>query len=227
MTPLGSALGFEGSSKRMNTAEGRSVDVMSKPVKIIGSAGLFLVIIFSLVFILHGPRPKAQKAIHSEQVILSDVDDVLMQYDIPGKDFLASFPAAPQHVAGYQNVIQNGQKVGYDIYVAQSRLGTTYMVNVIRYPQTFDVSVSEKILKSAVDEIRSSNPANDITKSELSTYNGLPSIDFVVENPLAEIQGRAILKGTTLFVISVAGENKDTLHKHYEKFLSSFSFPKN
>ncbi len=199
---------------------------MNKPAKIIGTVGLLLVGIFSLIFVLHGPRSKSQKTAPPQQVMLSDVDDLLMEYIIPGKQFNASFPAAPQHVSGNQNVLQDGEKLGYDIYIAQSRLGTTYMVNVIQYPPTFNVSLSEKILKSAVDEICSSNPANTITKSDVGTFSGFPSLDFVVENPLAEIQGRVILKGTTLFVISVAGENKDTLHKHYEKFLSSFSFPK-
>jgi hypothetical protein len=199
---------------------------MNKPARIILSIGLLLVIIFTLIFFLHGHRSKPPKSVHTGQTMVSDVDDLLMEYVIPGKVFFASFPAAPQHVSGYQNVIQNGQKVGYDIYIAQSRLGTMYMVNVIKYPSAFDVSFPEKILKAAVDEICSSNPANAIVKSELGTFNGFPSLDFAVENPLAEIQGRAILKGTTLFVISVAGENKDLLHKHLEKFLSSFSFSK-
>jgi hypothetical protein len=199
---------------------------MSKRAKIIVSVGVLLGIVFSLIFFLHGHHATPQKITRSDQAMLSDVDDLLMEYVIPGKDFFASFPAAPHHVSGDQNIIQDGQKVGYDIYIAHSRLGTMYMVNVIRYPSTFDVSVPEKILKSAVDEICSSNPANAITKSELGTFSGFPSLDFVVENPLAEIQGRVILKGTTLFVISVASENKDLLHKHFEKFLLSFSFQK-
>ena len=173
-----------------------------------------------MFFFVHKADPS--RSVKESQV--DDIEDSLFSYTSENHHFTAGFPVVPHHVSGGNADEKTGDTIGYEVFVAKSRLGTTYMLSIVSYPESFDVRLPQKVLKNALDEIVAGDGKNVVKTSCFSTYQGFPSLDYVVENPLAEVKGKAVLKGHTLYVISVAHENKGALEQHFEKFLSSFSF---
>jgi len=138
------------------------------------------------------------------------------------KRFVVELPNTPHHAHETRNISGSHGRISYDMYVAQSRLGTTFMINVIEYPTQFDPSSSESILNGVFNDIVAGNDSSQVVHNELGTFLDCPSIDFVLSHPRGNLKVRAFLHERLLFVLSVADKDVNALDSLFSQFVDSF-----
>jgi hypothetical protein len=182
---------------------------------------IFVLIAFALIIpvatYLFLPKPKLPKSEIKRPLSIDGAWKVFTS-----KRFTVELPGQPHHAHETSTVPDSKEKIGYDMYVTQSRLGTTFMINVIEYPPSFNTDSSEPILTAVLNDIMAANDSNTIIHKEYGSFFNYPSIEFVLNNTQANLRVRAFLRDKTLFILSVADTDIDTLDGAFSKFVESF-----
>jgi len=137
--------------------------------------------------------------------------------------FTIELPAILQHASEMVPITGSNEFIRYTMYVGQSKRGTTFMINVIDYPEKFDTSNTEQLLNNVVKEMVAGKESNRVEDEVRDFFLGFPSADFVVSNHVGFMHVRAFLCDHSLFVLSVADSDKTETNKAFESFVNSFS----
>jgi hypothetical protein len=191
---------------------------MEQKTKLFAGVIFAVVIILSFFYFFNPKQPPVTTA--AIPVVL--VVDEWREFRSPSERFIVSFPTPPQRAIESIPMPSSDERIRYDMVLSQAKTGTICMVNIIDYPSSVDVSNSEAVLTTAIQEIVSGNQANHLVKSEKTTFQGLPAMDFVIVNQDATIQGMAILKGSALFMLSVADHDPAVVASTFKKLADSF-----
>jgi hypothetical protein len=167
---------------------------------------------------LYSPKPDQMPS----QIPVRTVEKEWQEYSSPSNRFSVILPELPQHVVGGRPMPTGKEEIHYDTFLSMAKEGTVILINVIDYPSSVNVTDTKGVLQAAVDEIRGSNPANQILKNEVGVSLGYPSMDFTIGNKEAAVQGRAILKGHALFVLTVADPDPRVASSVFTKMADSF-----
>jgi len=136
--------------------------------------------------------------------------------------FEVLFPSLPQHVAESHPSELGKDFTKYDVYLAQERDGSVYMISMTRYPTKGDPGSSEEILEGVMNGAVKANPNNKLVHSERSTTLNLPSIDFAIQSQDYAIKTKAILDDKSLFVLTVMDRDQSRVDSDFNTFASSF-----
>ena len=181
---------------------------------------LIVVVILFAVVRLYNPKPDQPPV--QAQVPVRVVEKVWQEYTSPSSRFSTSFPELPQRVVGVRPTSTAKEEIRYESFLSMAKSGSILMINVIDYPPSVDVTDSKGVLKAAAEEILGSNPTNQMLKSEAGVSLGYPSMDFTIGNKDATVQGRDILEGHTLFVLTVADHDPRVASTLFNKMADSF-----
>ena len=194
---------------------------MKKAIKliIIGALVLLAVVWLGRFF---SPNAGNVPPSSAKQSVNADLPEQWKEYRSPSKRFAVSLPSAPQHAVESVPIPSSDEKIRYDMFLAQSRRGTVYMVNIIDYPPSVDCSDVESVFGKSLSEIVAGNPANKIFKTERTTLFDCPAMDFVIVNPEATMYGRSLLKGNSLFILSVADNDPQKAKEAFQTLADSF-----
>ena len=189
-------------------------------------AKLFAGIIFGVVIILlllyaFSPKPYHPPAVPAA-VQHVNAPDVWKEFRSPSERFVVSLPTPPQRAIESIPMPSSDERINYDMVLSQAKSGTICMVNIIDYPPSVDVSNAEAVLTTAIKEIVAGHQSNRLVKSDKGTFHGFPGMDFVIVNQDATILGRAILKRSSLFVLSVADHDPQVADTVFKKLADSF-----
>lgn len=176
------------------------------------------VVVLFAVSRLYNPKP-LQPTI---QAPVPTIEKAWQEYSSPSNRFSASLPELPQRVVGVRPMPTAKEEIRYETFLSMTKSGSILMINVIDYPPSVDVTDSKGVLKAAADEILGSNPMNQMLKSEVGVSLGYPSMDFTISNKEATVQGRDVLKGHTLFVLTVADHDPRVASTLFNKMADSF-----
>lgn len=136
--------------------------------------------------------------------------------------FVVSFPVPPQNAKDVVNVPRSDLKRTYDMYVSEKNDGTIFMVSVITYPKELVIANSNFLLDEVVDEMMQTNPKNRLLKKEASTYNGMPAIDFKIDNKIYDIEGKVIANNEVIYLLSYLAKKGKFDADEYHHFIDSF-----
>jgi hypothetical protein len=181
---------------------------------------LILITIVTLFAVSRLWSPKPQQP--PVQPSVRAIEKVWHEYSSPSNRFSVNLPELPQHVVGVRPMPTAKEEIRYETFLSMSKSGSILLINVIDYPPSVDVTDSKGVLKAAAEEILGSNPTNQMLKSEAGVSLGYPSMDFTIGNKDATVQGRDILKGHTLFVLSVADHDPRVASTLFNKMADSF-----
>jgi hypothetical protein len=148
--------------------------------------------------------------------------DVWREFRSPSERFVVSFPTPPQRAMDSVPMPSSDERIRYDMLLSQAKNGTICMVTIIDYPPSVDIANPDAVLTTAIQEMVAGNPANHLLKTEKGKWLGFPKTDFVIGSKDAVIDGRAILKGSSLFMISVAAHDPQTADAAFKKLSDSF-----
>jgi len=189
---------------------------------------LVLVVLGVLFYFLFCPNPYRSVEEETEVISInvSAAEEEWQEFYPASHRFVVMMPVVPQYAHESVPASQGEGSVQYNMYFAQSRRGTTYLVNVIEYPPSFDLSNVDALLRGVAQEMVSGNSSNQLLKEDRKEILGCPSIDFVIKNDEVLAQTRAMLRGNTLFVLTVMDKEQEYLQTQFARFTNSFHFPR-
>lgn len=146
------------------------------------------------------------------------------EYEGVEEAFSVMVPAVPQHAR--ETVPFNkesGTNLTYNMYVAEDGDGTTYMINIITYPDELKGFHKENILENIMSEMLNSNPSNKLSKINMSQEaNSGKTMNFTLESQDVIIESKAFMEGQKLYVLSVIDTKQNFNQKEYNYFVTSF-----
>jgi len=184
---------------------------------IVGSLLLVAIIAYDLTT---KSSPKETPESNEMQLGITPNKSAWKTYHPQNGRFEVLFPTLPQHVA--ENHPSGVDYTKYDVYLAQERDGTVYLVSMTQYPQSYDTGNGEELLDGVVKGALGANIKNQLVHSEKTTYFNLPALEFHIKNGVFSTRGKAILSDKTLFVITVMGRDPTRLTSDYATFVNSF-----
>lgn len=136
--------------------------------------------------------------------------------------FKVLLPILPQHVTDKINdpVTQEPRK--FDMFAAADENGTAYVVSMITLPNKIDSKDIEKALRNVVNDMLARNKSNKLKVAKLGVFQGANALDFAFENGDVTVVGKAILRGTTIYILSMVGKTEAYSGKEFDFFVNSF-----
>ncbi len=144
------------------------------------------------------------------------------EYVSQNPGFKVMLPAIPQHAVETVPMTSTPGSMKYNLYLAQSHSGSTYMISVIEYPEGVDLSNAKDILDGVQKEMLSANEKNTLASASHGTFMGSPSLEFKLLSPEIVTKTIAFLKEHRLYVLTVVDHVKSEIDQHFDTFTSSF-----
>ena len=132
--------------------------------------------------------------------------------------FSALFPVTPQHAT------ENQGEREYDMYASEKEDGTLFMISLINFKKPIDASHHEVVLNSIMEDLLSTNPANELKSSASGTFENRKSLDFTIENKELIIVGKAFMDEQTLYVLTYISKIKNFDKSEVDMFMHPFPF---
>ncbi len=136
--------------------------------------------------------------------------------------FKVDLPEPPQYAKDFVEIPDTDKKRRYDMYASEKIDGSLFLVNVITYPPEIDTSFTDDILKQNVMELMHSKPDNELARLEKSLYQTRPSFDFNFNNREFHVEGKALMDGKRVFILSYITRLKEFDPADYSYFIKSF-----
>jgi len=149
-------------------------------------------------------------------------DQSWFNYDAPGGEFNVSLPLLPQTATQYLTDPKTGDVKHYEMYIAQNSDGTIYMISLITLPKVLDESEKPLILNQLMNDMVSANKGNKLRSSKSAVYDGMTSIDFIIDKEEHVIEAREFINGKTIYVLTTISKNENKDKTHFKYFIDSF-----
>jgi hypothetical protein len=144
-------------------------------------------------------------------------------YEPPSGDFTVHFPSPPQHVSEVSTLPNDSKKVKYDIYLAQEKDGSTFMISKIQYPTAFDEANHDTVLEGVMKEMVGGNPTNVLVKTTKGQFLNNPSLDFSIKNSDFSVHSKAMICDKVLYVLTVMDRDPNFIEEDFKAFEDSFA----
>jgi hypothetical protein len=147
------------------------------------------------------------------------------EFVAPDKKFSINFPAHPYHVVDSVKDPEAKMNRHYELYIATKPDGSMYSLNLISFPEEDLKTKSDHFLEGLISEKLSKNPNNLIKSLDLTTFRNNKAVDFVVENGQIIINGKAFIRGNTVYMFSQTTTNEKQNKDEFQFFVDSFKIP--
>lgn len=194
-----------------------------KAIFAIAAFGIFFVF---LMYRLFSPSVHiCERQPKNDQVV--EITETWNEFHPQSELFTVSLPSVPQHAAEIIHAPDGEGQIRYDMYISHSRKNITYVINIIDYPATYDVSNTESFLQGIMNELLGGNPSNKLLSDSQGTFLGCPSLDFSIQNKTALLKAKVFMRDRTIFVLSVASPTEEMTNEALNKLASTFSLSNN
>ena len=123
-------------------------------------------------------------------------------------------PNLPHDASENYNEPKTNETRKYDLFVSSKPDGTLFTVYLITFPETKNAKPGTDYLQNFIQEMLSSNPNNKIKTLKSVSYKKGSAVDFTVENQDATIEGKAFMKDSTVYVLSMTSKNEKHIKKN-------------
>lgn len=146
-----------------------------------------------------------------------------VEYTAPKGQFHVVLPDYPHHSVDAIVDPDTHEIREYEIYIAAAGSGSVYSINLISFPQNKAAVYDDSFLESYVNKLLMSNPKNVLKKLDKTSYNHGSAVDFSVETENRTLNGKAFMKGATLYVLSTTSPGGQEIDpREFDLFLNSF-----
>ncbi len=158
----------------------------------------------------------------SEQKAALEATSEWKEFSPQNNTFKVMLPALPQHASEEVPFLPGKGLTKYDMYFSQEKDGTTYMISMIQYPNTYNTSKADDILSSAMNEMLAGSANNKLVTHQSGTFLNYPALDFAIQNNDITIRSKTFLIGKTLFVLTLSDRTSALIDDLFKKFTDSF-----
>lgn len=145
-----------------------------------------------------------------------------IEYTPPTKNFKVELPSLPQTTKKTFTDPNTKEKRNYEVYVANGKNGTAYLINIITFDNLKTNVQDEDMLTEVAKDMMTNHPDNKLIKTEPGKFLGYPSLKFSLATEKVEIDTLTFVNGKTLYVLTRIAplENKDK--DEFNFFTNSF-----
>lgn len=144
------------------------------------------------------------------------------EYSPPSGKFKVLLPTLPQQAQEKLQDPNTKETRQYEMYVSEKEDGTIFMISVITMLETGQNKIDDGVLKKVVNDLMTTNPKNKVKKMEKGSYKEYPAMEFSIENDQVNIDGKAFLAGTTLYLLTSAAQLQNYQRPEFDFFVNSF-----
>lgn len=187
-----------------------------------GTILAFLAIAVTLLLLDFGLSKKNENGLNSSNQLPKDWTKFV---PFTGK-FTIYLPKAPKYAIDIANEPNTDVKRWYEMYASEEVNGTVFLVNLISYHPSFDLTDTQRILHNVVNEMISSNINNKVLEITDGTFQDRKAVFFHFENESIEVKGVAFLAGITVYQLTYTALKVNFNEEEYEEFIHSFELVK-
>lgn len=141
-------------------------------------------------------------------------------YQSNDQRFAVHFPTEPTE--NDQQMVIQGKNISYQELSAALN-ESTYAVSYIDFPGHWKWIGSSKLLTKGFEAfIQNEQNVEALLKQEITTFNGLPALEYRLRQAGKEIEGKFVIAGNTLYRITVAYPLAVAENVQPENFFGSF-----
>lgn len=141
-------------------------------------------------------------------------------YQSNDQRFAVHFPTEPTE--NDQQMVIQGKNISYQELSAALN-ESTYAVSYIDFPGHWKWIGSSKLLTKGFDAfIQNEQNVEALLKQEITTFNGLPALEYRLRQAGKEIEGKFVIAGNTLYRITVSYPLAVAENVRPENFFGSF-----
>lgn len=144
------------------------------------------------------------KKVQQQEEVVVEPEPTLEWHSYQSNDqrFAVHFPTEPTE-SDQQMVIQ-GKNISYQELSAGLN-ESTYAVSYIDFPGHWKWIGSSKLLTKGFDAfIQNEQDVEALLKQEITTFNGLPALEYRIRQAGKEVEGKFVIAGNTLYRITVS-----------------------
>jgi hypothetical protein len=138
--------------------------------------------------------------------------------------FKVSVPDYPQQASQAVPIPNTNKKRKYKMYASEKVDGTVFMISVITYPSVADLSPPAVVVEELISEMVGKNPNNHLEKITHTTFKGHEAVDFVIQNPERKVDGKVVVIGKVLYLLTYIAKNQNFSEDDYKHFIETFDF---
>lgn len=157
-----------------------------------------------------------------EKVTAGQFDDWRIYRSDSGR-FTVMMPGLTQNAA--ESIIdpKTHEKRRYNMYVAQRANGNIFMITMITFPSSEDLSNPEQMYDSVVAEMLAANSKNELENKEIKVVNNQKVLDFTIKGDTVTSKNRAMISGNNLFLLSYMAKPGLYDLQEFNYFVDSFT----
>lgn len=128
------------------------------------------------------------------------------------KLFRVNFPHSPQHAGEWIPIPDTKEKIREDVYVSEEIDGAAYLVHIIQYPSGMQLPSVQESIEQMIERLVKQKADKQLLSLEHEEWLGHPTAFFKMKQGFTHIEGRLLMDGHRLYILSYAN--------HYDNFSS-------
>ncbi len=137
-------------------------------------------------------------------------------------DCKIDFPSRPQMVQQSLKVSEEGLRLHYDVYLAPLEDKGICLLLIAQYPLPINPGNEVAGLEGLLHGIVGHGAENELVFAKLIDVNGVPAVNFLVQNGLSYFRGLALMVGNKLYLIAMEGKKGTLDESVFTQFSESF-----
>lgn len=178
------------------------------------------------LYYLFAPTAENQMPVMSSVIVTEEATPLAewRQYTPQSGVFKVFLPQLPQHATEHVPLSEGGDgSIIYEMYLAQAKPGSTFLINVIEYPSVLYVTDENALLDGIVKEMMAGNSASKLESQTKAEFLHHPAVDFQVNSPSGTVFAKAILAKNRVFILSVIDDNVERGRQSFQNFINTFT----
>jgi hypothetical protein len=140
----------------------------------------------------------------------------------PSGKFQVKFPSAPQHAKEKLVDPHTKEAREYDMYAAESGLGSVYMISLITFDEVDTPDEETDLLTSVMNNMVNSSKNNVLKTMDMGSFQNQRALNFSIENGDVQIQATAFIRDKILYALTCVSKKISGMPTEFNYFLNSF-----
>lgn len=137
-----------------------------------------------------------------EQEILVPAEPEWQSYTASDQSFAIQFPAEP--IEKTQETVIAGKNLSFQ-EVSSAQNESTYAISYVDFPKHWKWIGTSKLLNKGFDAfLQSEQNVEALVKQQITSFRGLPTLEYHLKQAGKEIEGKFVIVGNTLYRITVS-----------------------
>jgi hypothetical protein len=138
------------------------------------------------------------------------------------QEFQVAFPEKPHVIQRTMRLGEGEGSLRYDVYLAPINERAICLLLVATYPRPLAAGHEMAGLEGLLKGIMGHHPDNQLVFAKGIKALGSPAIDFLIQSGTNYFRGRALMKGSKLYLLAIEGRKGEQSEEQFQSYFQSF-----